>query len=148
MPSQITSGESVEQIAYDVARYVYRHLSVSARDGLDYVKGSPDVIAINNVRFDDWLQKAITDVEEVIVARIREHIGPSVVRTLAELDELPVGSVVRESDTGPFLGIETVPGVFEKFPNGLGWFCVAGHGDRTAEIELPATVLHEPGGES
>jgi hypothetical protein len=67
------------------------------------------------------------------------------VSTVEELEALPVRSVVRERDTGTLLGIETVPGVFEKFPNDLGWFCVAGHGDRTAEIEFPATVIHEGG---
>lgn len=44
------------------------------------------------------------------------------ITSVDELDALPVGSVIRERDTGPFLGLETVPGVFEKFPNDLGWF--------------------------
>lgn len=69
-----------------------------------------------------------------------------VVETVSELEALPVGSVIREADTGPFLGIETVPGVFEKFPGGLGWHCVAGHGDRTDEIAFPARVLWRPEG--
>lgn len=65
-----------------------------------------------------------------------------IVTTIEELDALPVGSVIRERDTGPFFNVEIVAGVFEKFPNGLGWFCVAGHGDRTDEIAFPAVVLH------
>jgi hypothetical protein len=74
---------------------------------------------------------------------------PRTVTTAAELDALPVGSVVMEmlgdaggypQPSGPF-GIPVMPGVFHRFPT--GWHVVAGHGVRD-DIELPATVLHEP----
>lgn len=55
------------------------------------------------------------------------------ITTAAELDALPVGSVVVEGDhttpdEGSFLGITTIPGVFHRFPD--GWYVVAGHGAR------------------
>ena len=68
------------------------------------------------------------------------------VATAAELDALPVGSVVVEGDHAtpdPFLGrvhIQTMPGVFHRFPD--GWYVVAGYGVRT--VPLPARVLHNP----
>lgn len=67
------------------------------------------------------------------------------ITTAAELDALPVGSVVVEGDhttpdEGSFLGITTIPGVFHRFPD--GWYVVAGHGAR--EVPLPARVLHDP----
>ena len=69
------------------------------------------------------------------------------IRTAAELDALPVGSVVVEGDhttpdEGSFLGITTIPGVFHRFPD--GWYVVAGYGARAPEEILPATVLHDP----
>lgn len=69
------------------------------------------------------------------------------INTEAELDALPVGSVVVEGDhttpdEGSFLGITTIPGVFHRFPD--GWYVVAGYGERAPEEILPATVLHDP----
>ena len=69
------------------------------------------------------------------------------ITTAADLDALPVGSVVVEGDhttpdEGSFLGITTIPGVFHRFPD--GWYVVAGYGERAPEEILPATVLHDP----
>ena len=68
-----------------------------------------------------------------------------VINTTAELDALPVRSVVVEGDhttpdpvgSGQFA---TIPGVFHRFPD--GWYVVAGHGKR--EVPPPALVLHDP----
>ncbi|MBT2265897.1 hypothetical protein [Rhodococcus erythropolis] len=68
---------------------------------------------------------------------------PRTVNNAAELDALPVGSVVREICETDFFGVLLIPGTFEKFPNGLGWHVVAGHGSR--EVPLPVTVLFTPG---
>ena len=69
------------------------------------------------------------------------------ITTAAELEALPVGSVVVEGDhttpdEGSFLGITTIPGVFHRLPD--GWYVVAGYGARAPEEILPATVLHDP----
>lgn len=79
------------------------------------------------------------------------------ITTTAELDALPEGSVVMERDAEPFLGVETIAGVFHKFPLAVQepgrtpnegwreWFVVSGHGARPAsEIGLPARVLWLP----
>lgn len=69
------------------------------------------------------------------------------ITTAAELDALPVGSVVVEGDhtTPDVMGkgqFATIPGVFHRFPD--GWYVVAGYGARAPEEILPATVLHDP----
>ena len=70
------------------------------------------------------------------------------VTSAAELDALPVGSVVMEGDSGePFEwvvpGVQVMPGVFHRFPD--GWYVVAGHGVRLSEFDLgPLTVLYRP----
>lgn len=71
------------------------------------------------------------------------------ITTAAQLDALPVGTVVVEGDhttpdEGQIFGITTIPGVFHRFPD--GWYVVAGHGARDLEEEraLPATVLYRP----
>ena len=73
------------------------------------------------------------------------------ITTAAELDALPVGSVVMEGadgrpqNAGPF-GIPimpVMPGVFHRFPD--GWYVVAGHGHREPEFDLGTlTVLYRP----
>ena len=70
------------------------------------------------------------------------------VATLAELDALPVGSVVMEGTNGspiPWLGrtVSVMPGVFHRFAD--GWYVVAGCGPREPEFDLgPLSVLHVP----
>lgn len=70
------------------------------------------------------------------------------ITSAAELDALPVGSVVLEGSTGEpipngFLNLPVMPGVFHRFPD--GWHVVAGHGVRLPEFDLgPLTVLYRP----
>ena len=63
---------------------------------------------------------------------------PRVVTTVAELDALPIESVVRCRRTA----------TYEKFPDedGLSFWMMIGHQGMFASrvIALPATVLHEP----
>lgn len=72
------------------------------------------------------------------------------ITTAAELDALPVGSVVMEGPSGEpvdgFFGIKVMPGVFHRFPG--GWYVVAGHGARMPEFDLgPLTTLYRPDAE-
>lgn len=66
-----------------------------------------------------------------------------VITTHAELDALPVGSVVMEGTSGGGVDyttvISTMPGVFHRFPQ--GWYVVAGIGPHH-NMEFPMTVLH------
>lgn len=70
------------------------------------------------------------------------------ITSAAELDALPVGSVVMEGDSGePFEwvvpGVQVMPGVFHRFPD--GWYVVSGNGQRDPLFGLGfLTVLYRP----
>ncbi len=70
------------------------------------------------------------------------------ITSAAELDALPVGSVVMEGASGePFEwvvpGVQVMPGVFHRFPD--GWYVVSGNGQRDPLFGLGfLTVLYRP----
>lgn len=66
-----------------------------------------------------------------IAAAAEEHYRPRV-ETLAQLDALPVGSVV----------VDGYPDAMTKLND--GWYCCSG-GGRRQRYELPACVLWSPG---
>lgn len=72
------------------------------------------------------------------------------IKTAAELDALPVGSVVMEGPSGEpvdwVFGVKVMPGTFHRFPD--GWYVVAGLGIHEPAFDLgPITVLYRPDAE-
>ncbi|MEW1813253.1 hypothetical protein AB0284_21430 [Pseudarthrobacter phenanthrenivorans] len=80
-----------------------------------------------------------SDVAREIADHLTElgYRKPRTVTTAAELDALPVGSVILDADQGPW---QKVAPTYWAFPDSTSWY----GSQHIAENDfLPATVLHE-----
>lgn len=135
--TQITSGESVEQVAYDIVHHVRRHAH-GMTEQLGRIDGE-DVVAVSLDTLYAWLDQALLSDEttDVIAGRIREHIGPRRITRIEELSELPVGSIIRAGDGDAYQK--------RGHDNWRTWGAFWGHRDE----DVPGgdvMVIFEPGG--
>lgn len=146
----ITSGETVETVAHDLAAHVFRRTAVF-REELDTVPGSSDVIAMNWIRLNRWLEKVLLDAEDAIADKLREHTTPRTVTTDEGVEALlyVVGvsaepAHVRDRTHRHWLITEDEDGDFWAW----SWREEGDRDDlqprRAGDLPLPLTVLHEP----